>query len=81
MVLISSASESATIDFCKQMRLTVPFLSDPSEKLERLLNVIWYGRPYLYSQDWKLRWLSQQSVADGPFSDSSFLREIGRNSR
>lgn len=73
MILLTSASSSAASDFRRRLGLRVPLVSDPSETMQRRLNAVWYGRPYLYSPDWRLRWVPTVLGGDSPFADERLL--------
>lgn len=81
MVLLTSASESAAADFRRRHGLRVPVVSDPSEAMQRRLNAVWYGRPYLYSPEWRLRWIPTVLGGDSPFADERFLAALKATGR
>ena len=75
-VLVTTAKEEVAKTFLRRLRLNAPIVCDPAGTINKSLNVIWFGRPYLFSSDWKLLWLQSQVGSDNPFTDKSFLQTI-----
>jgi len=72
-IMVTTANNDAARKFCKRLRLSAPFVSDPKGVMNEDLNAVWYGRPYLFSSDWKLLWYQPHLGPDNPFADKGFL--------
>jgi hypothetical protein len=73
MVLLSSATKPIADRFRRDLRLSVPTVADPGNKIAKRLNSFWMARPYLFSSDWRLLWIPKapQPRYD-PFADQAF---------
>lgn len=76
-ILIASAPPGQAQQFRHTLGVKAPIISDLDGHLTHTLNVVWPGRAYLFSPQWRLRWLQRtlQPQFD-PFEDRRFLTAL-----
>jgi hypothetical protein len=79
MVLLTATSSKNAEIFRHQSHCVSPAIPDPQGLLLGPVNAAWPGRCYLFSNQWKLLWLSQEPLPDFEMvSVPSFMQALQR---
>jgi hypothetical protein len=80
MIILTSAKGKAVRKFKDDEHLMSTVVSDPTSSLSKVLNSTWFGRPYLFSSDWRLQWLERRFPgAFNPFDEPQVVNALNVN--
>lgn len=77
MILLTSGSERAVSRLRTRKGLRSAVVGDPGGALARRLNAAWAGRPYLFSEDWRLLWVDRHVPGlRNPFAEAEVAQLV-----
>lgn len=73
LILLTTSPPETARSFRTKLGIKVPIAIDAKSGLLKGLNPLWLARPYLYTPDWRLVWVSHEHHAFySPFDDKTF---------
>lgn len=73
LILLTTSTPETARSFRAKLGINVPIAIDAKSGLLKGLNPLWLARPYLFTPDWRLAWVSREHHAFySPFDDKTF---------